>query len=65
MDDHGQIEVPAARRVRDALRDDPIFAVLGNALTKPVTLGLVVALLTVAMILLGPSSGSRFIYTDF
>jgi hypothetical protein len=34
-------------------------------LTQPVVLGLVVFGLVLAMIVLGPSSESRFIYTDF
>ncbi len=57
--------VPGARDVADVLATDPLYRRLGNRLTQPVVLGLVVFALVLAMIVLGPSSESRFIYTDF
>jgi hypothetical protein len=65
MDDRGLIEVPGARAVRDVLHVDPLYRALGEHLANPFVLGLVAAVLVVAMILLGPSTDSRFIYTDF
>jgi hypothetical protein len=65
MDDRGVIEVPGARAVQDVLHVDPFYLAFGARLAHPVVLGLVAAALVVAMILLGPSTDSRFIYTDF
>jgi len=65
MDDRGKIEVPGARPVQDVLRDDPIFRLLALRLAHPIVLGVVIAVLIAAMIVLGPSTDSRFIYTDF
>jgi hypothetical protein len=65
MDDREQSHVPGARPVQEVLRADPLFAVLKTRLGEPVVLGLVIAAIITAMIVLGPSTDSRFIYTDF
>jgi hypothetical protein len=65
LDDRGLIEVPGARAVRDVLHVDPFYLALGARLAHPLVLGLVAAVLVVAMIVFGPSTDSRFIYTDF
>ncbi|HEY0394271.1 MAG TPA: hypothetical protein VGD01_07220 [Candidatus Elarobacter sp.] len=65
MDDRGIVEVPGARPVREVLRHDPFFVLLRARLAHPVVLGVVLAAIVVAMIVLGPSTDSRFIYTDF
>jgi hypothetical protein len=57
--------VPGALTVEEALTDDPLYRVLGRRLALPVVLGLVLFLIVLAIIVLGPSSESRFIYTDF
>jgi hypothetical protein len=57
--------VPGAQNVEEVLSHDPFFALLGRRLAKPVVLGIVLFVLVVALIVLGPSSESRFIYTDF
>jgi hypothetical protein len=59
------VEVPGARDVRVVLATDPIYRVLGKRLTSPWVLGATIAVLIVLTIVLGPSSDSRFIYTDF
>ena len=65
MDDRGVIEVPGARDVELVLADDPLYVALGARMASPWVLGIVIALLIVVMIVFGPSSDSRFIYTDF
>jgi hypothetical protein len=57
--------VPGARDVADVLESDPLFGRIGFRLAHPVTLGIVVFALVLAMIVFGPSTESRFIYTDF
>lgn len=57
--------VPGAKDVEDVLKYDPVFRILGFRLANPIALGAVLFLIVVAVILLGPSSESRFIYTDF
>jgi hypothetical protein len=64
MDDR-YLEVPDARPPSEVLRTDPIFFVLGNALANPYILGFICGLLAILMIVAGPSTDSRFIYTDF
>lgn len=64
MDDRN-IKVPGSRPVADVLSSDPFYRVFGARLARPWVLGLVIAFLTLAIIVLGPSSDSRFIYTDF
>lgn len=64
MDDR-DVSVPGAVDVRTALRLDPIYRLIGSAVTSPYVLGLILALLAVLAIVLGPSSESHFIYTDF
>jgi hypothetical protein len=63
MDDHGA--VPGSRDVRLVLRSDPIARLLGERIGTPAVLGTVLALLVIGMIVFGPSTDSRFIYTDF
>lgn len=64
MDDRN-IVVPGARPVVEVLSHDPFFRLFGRGLSRPLILGFVIALLAIAIVLLGPSSDSRFIYTDF
>jgi len=64
MDDRF-IEVPGSRDVREVLQTDPLFRVLGLRLGSPWVLGAAIALLVVLILIFGPSSDSRFIYTDF
>jgi hypothetical protein len=64
MDDRN-IEVPDARLPNEILKTDPIYFVLGISLTNPFVLGIICGLLAILMILVGPSTDSRFIYTDF
>jgi hypothetical protein len=63
MDDAN--DVPGARDVADVLSTDPIAKLLGTRIELPIVLGLTVALLAALAIVFGPSSDSRFIYTDF
>ena len=65
MDDRGIIEVPGSKPVEEALQTDPFYRILGGTLANPVVLGLILALIVIFMIVLGPSTDSRFIYTDF
>ncbi|HEX3464748.1 MAG TPA: hypothetical protein VHS78_11930 [Candidatus Elarobacter sp.] len=57
--------VPGARRVDEVLRSDPLYRVLGPLLARPAVLGVVLFVLASLVVVLGPSSESRFIYTDF
>ena len=57
--------VPGARDVADVLATDPLYRRVRTRLANPVVLALVLFALVLAMIILGPSSESRFIYTDF
>jgi hypothetical protein len=57
--------VPGARDVRDVLRSDPLFRIAGLRLANPLVLGVALFAVVVVMLLLGPSTESRFIYTDF
>jgi hypothetical protein len=63
MDDAN--DVPGARDVADVLSTDPIARILGARIEIPIVLGLTLALLIALAIVFGPSSDSRFIYTDF
>jgi hypothetical protein len=63
--DDRDVVVPGAVDVRTVLRLDPLFRVAGSALTSPYVLGAVFAVLAVVAIVFGPSTESRFIYTDF
>lgn len=65
MDDIVDVYVPGAKDVAEVLRSDPLARLLGNRLASPYILGIVIAFLIVAMIVFGPSTDSRFIYTDF
>ena len=58
-------DVPGARDARDVLRSDPLFRMLGMRLADPWVVGVALALIAIAMVVLGPSTESRFIYTDF
>jgi hypothetical protein len=57
--------VPGSREVADVLETDPLFRLLGRRLTSPWVLGVALFVVIVAMVILGPSTESRFIYTDF
>jgi hypothetical protein len=63
MDDYG--EVPGARDVRDVLASDPFAAIVGKNIERSVVVGAMLFVVIVLMIVLGPASNSRFIYTDF
>ena len=65
MIDSEHLAVPGARDVTDVLRTDPLFALLGTRLAHPIVLGCVLFAIVLAAIVFGPSSDSRFIYTDF
>jgi hypothetical protein len=65
MIDDEYSRVPSALAPRVALRHDPGVALLGTTLANPFVLGVVIAALVVLMIVFGPSTDSRFIYTDF
>jgi hypothetical protein len=65
MEEESTASVPGARPVEEVLRSDPFFAILGSRLANPIVLGFVIAVLIVVTIVLGPSTESRFIYTDF
>lgn len=64
MDDR-DVVVPGAVDAPTVLRLDPIYRLAGSALTSPYVLGIVFALLALAAVVFGPSTESRFIYTDF
>ena len=57
--------VPGSRDVGDELETDPFYRAAGRRLTNPWILGFVLFVIIVTMIVLGPSTESRFIYTDF
>jgi hypothetical protein len=57
--------VPGAQNVEEVLAHDPVYQVLGRRLAHPIFLGVVLFLIVVVMIVFGPSTESRFIYTDF
>ncbi len=57
--------VPGSRDVADVLKTDPLFALLRASLARPLVLGAVTFGLILLMLVFGPSSESRFIYTDF
>jgi hypothetical protein len=57
--------VPGARDVTDVLMSDPLFRIMHGRLGNPLWLGVALFVIVIAMILLGPSTESRFIYTDF
>jgi hypothetical protein len=63
--DDRDVVVPGAVDVRTVLRLDPIYRLAGSALTSPYVLGAVLVALALGAIVFGPSSESRFIYTDF
>lgn len=64
MDDINN-KVPGSDDVRNVLQRDPLYRIFGILLASPWILGLVIGLIVVLMVVLGPSSDSRFIYTDF
>jgi hypothetical protein len=57
--------VPGAQNVEEVLAHDPVYSVLGHRLANPWFLGVVLFLIVVVVIVFGPSTESRFIYTDF
>jgi hypothetical protein len=64
MDDRN-VQVPGAVPVDQVLASDPLYRILGSRLTSPWVLGVVVACLIAIAVVLGPSTDSHFIYTDF
>jgi hypothetical protein len=60
-----KLDLSERRDTANILRFDPLHALLGSRLANPWVLGVVLAFLVALMIVLGPSSESRFIYTDF
>jgi hypothetical protein len=65
MEDTDHPAVPGSRDIAAVLSTDPLAALLGARLAHPVVLGCVLFAIAIAAIVLGPSSESRFIYTDF
>ncbi len=65
MSDPQNDPVPGARAAGDVLRSDPLYRLAGSRLATPAVLGTVLFLIAIAIVVLGPSSESRFIYTDF
>jgi len=63
--DDRHIKVPGARPVADVLSSDPFFRLFGRRLAHPFVLGFVIAFVAILIIILGSSSDSHFIYTDF
>lgn len=59
------LTVPGARDVREVLKTDPIYKFAAAFLRSPWGLGVVLAIIIIVMIILGPATESRFIYTDF
>ena len=57
--------VPGAQNVEEVLAHDPVYKILGRRLAHPVVLGIVLFLIVLVIIVIGPSTESRFIYTDF
>lgn len=57
--------VPGARNADEALATDPLYRVAAGRLANPWILGVVLFVVVLAMIVFGPSTESRFIYTDF
>jgi hypothetical protein len=57
--------VPGSKNVEEVLEHDPVFKLIGMHLANPAVLGVVLFLIVVAIVLFGPASESRFIYTDF
>lgn len=64
MDDD-RIVVPGARDVRLVLATDPLFRIARRLIEHPVALGLILFALALLVLVIGPSTESRFIYTDF
>jgi hypothetical protein len=57
--------VPGARDVADVLETDPFYRLTARRLANPWVLGVILFVLVAGMIVFGPSTESRFIYTDF
>jgi hypothetical protein len=57
--------VPGSRDVAEVLASDPLYRASGRRLANPWLLGIALFVLVIAMIVFGPSTESRFIYTDF
>ena len=64
MDDRESV-VPGAVDVKTVLGSDPLFRLVGARLLSPYVFGAVLALLALVTVLFGPSTDSRFIYTNF
>ena len=57
--------VPGSCDVDTVLESDPLYRLLGARLGDPRVLGVALFVVVIAMIIFGPSTESRFIYTDF
>jgi hypothetical protein len=55
----------SARDPQQLLAHDPFYRACRGLFRSPIALGIVIATIIVAMIVFGPSTESRFIYTDF
>ena len=56
---------PGARPVAEVLAGDPAVRLLGRSLWRPWALALLLFVLVIGMIVFGPATEARFIYTDF
>jgi hypothetical protein len=56
---------PDAQSAVELLRSDAVFSRSVRWITNPWGLGVILAIIVLSMIILGPSTESRFIYTDF
>jgi hypothetical protein len=63
--DDGTVDVPGACDVEAVLQTDPLFVLLGRRLCSPWVLGIALGAIVILAIVFGPSTDSRFIYTDF
>jgi hypothetical protein len=58
-------DIPDARISYEVLQSDPFFRFIGHHITNPWMLGTVLSIIILLMLIFGPSTESRFIYTDF
>jgi len=63
--DDREIVVPGAVPIETVLRTDPLYRLLGTRLRSPWILGVVLALFALTVVVFGPATESRFIYTNF
>ena len=64
MDDRN-VAAEGLREVTEVLSQDPLYRLAPRVIASPWTLGIVLAIIAAAMVIFGPGTGSRFIYTDF